>query len=111
MFETHFALKHRPFRATPDTERYYPASGHEQVLGRLLEAMRDEQGTTVLCGAAGTGKTLLAHCLLERLMSAATTVFLTNSHFATRAALLQAILYDLGKPFEGRSEQELRLAV
>ena len=110
MFETHFAMKHRPFRSLPDTQFYYPASGHEQVLARLVEAMRAEQGIAVLCGAAGTGKTLLCHCLIERLEAPA-TIFLTHSNFANRSALLQAILYDLGKPYEGKSEQELRLAI
>jgi type II secretory pathway predicted ATPase ExeA len=111
MFETHFAMKHRPFRSLPDTQFYYPASGHEQVLTRLAQAVRAEQGIAVLCGAAGTGKTLLCHCLLERLDAGQSTVFLTHSHFADRSALLQGILYDLGKNYEGKSEQELRLAV
>ncbi len=109
MFESHFGMKHRPFRSAPDTQRYYPAAGHEQVLARLLQAMRDEQGIAVLSGASGTGKTLLCHCLLERIESPG--IFLTNSHFADRAALLQAILYDLGQPYQGKSEQELRLAL
>src|SRR5580693_4120377 len=111
MFESHFGMKHRPFRSAPDTDRYYPASGHEQVLARLLQTLRDERGIAVLCGPAGTGKTLLCHCLLERLEAGVATVFLTNSHFANRAGLLQAILYDLGQPYQGMTEQELRLAV
>jgi type II secretory pathway predicted ATPase ExeA len=111
MFESHFAMRHRPFRSLPDSQCYYPAAGHEQVLSRLVQAMQAEQGICVLCGAAGTGKTLLCHCLIERLKPAPVSVFLTNSNFANRASFLQAILYDLGKPYEGRSEQELRLAV
>jgi type II secretory pathway predicted ATPase ExeA len=111
MFESHFGMKHRPFRSAPDTERYYPASCHEEVLARLLESLRDEQGIAVLSGAAGLGKTLLCHCLLERLERNIATIFLTNSHFTHRAGLLQAILYDLGQPYQGLSEQELRLAV
>jgi type II secretory pathway predicted ATPase ExeA len=38
-------------------------------------------------------------------------VFLTNGHLQRPADLFQAILYDLGLPYEGRREQELRLAV
>jgi type II secretory pathway predicted ATPase ExeA len=40
-----------------------------------------------------------------------TSAFLTNSHFGSRVGLLQAILYDFSLPYEGRSEQELRLAL
>src|SRR4029079_18448592 len=34
-----------------------------------------------------------------------------NSHVGDRTGLLQAILYDLSLPYEGRREQELRLAL
>jgi type II secretory pathway predicted ATPase ExeA len=36
---------------------------------------------------------------------------LTNGRAGSRAGLLQAILYDLSLPYEGRGEQELRLAL
>ena len=49
--------------------------------------------------------------LLERLGDGAATAFLTNSHFRDRAGLLQAVLYDLSLPHEGRGEQEMRLAL
>src|SRR5262249_22302049 len=35
----------------------------------------------------------------------------TNTHFADRASLLQGILHECGQPYEGKSEQELRLAL
>jgi type II secretory pathway predicted ATPase ExeA len=38
-------------------------------------------------------------------------IFLTHSHIPTQLSLLQTILYDLSLPYEGRSEQELRLAL
>ena len=38
-------------------------------------------------------------------------MFVTNSHLQRRADLFQAILYDLGMHYEGRGEQELRLAL
>jgi type II secretory pathway predicted ATPase ExeA len=62
-----------------------------------------------LTGEPGTGKTLLGYLLLERLGDNTASAFLTNSHFADRAALLQAILYDLGLPYDGDKEQPLRL--
>ena len=47
--------------------------------------------------------------MLERLGEETVSAFLTNSHFQDRSALLQAVLYDLSLPFEGGTEQELRL--
>jgi len=106
-----FGLRHRPFPATPDTSCYYPATSHEQALARLLRGLEDGEGVLVLTGEPGTGKTLLGHCLLERLGAGAACVFLTNSHVRDRAGLLQAFLYDLSLPYEGRGEQEMRLAL
>jgi type II secretory pathway predicted ATPase ExeA len=111
MYETHFGLRQRPFRASPDSGCYYPATGHEQALQRLLRALDDGEGPVLLTGAPGTGKTLLCHCLLERLGPDVTSAFLTQGHFGGRAGLLQAILYDLSLPHEGRGEQELRLSL
>jgi type II secretory pathway predicted ATPase ExeA len=111
MYQSHFGLRQRPFRSTPDTACYYPATGHERALAQVLEAVADDEGLVLLTGAPGTGKTLLGHCLVERLGPEVTTAFLTNSHFRDRTGLLQALLYDLSLPYEGRGEQELRLAL
>jgi type II secretory pathway predicted ATPase ExeA len=111
MYEAHFGLRARPFRPTPDAGSYYPATGHEQALARLQAALAEEEGMVLLTGLPGTGKTLLCHCLLERLGDGYTFAFLTNSHVGDAAGLLQAILHDLSLPYEGRGEQELRLAL
>ncbi len=104
-----FGLRCRPFPATPDRAFYYPASGHETALAELLRAIAEDQGLALLTGIPGTGKTLLVHCLLDRLGPEVTSAYLTNSHFADRLALLQAILFDLSLPYEDGSEQRLRL--
>jgi general secretion pathway protein A len=109
MYNSHFGLRQRPFPATPDPARYYPATSHERALARLLHGLADGEGLLVLTGPPGSGKTLLCHCLLERLGSEVATAFLTNSHVTDRAGLFQAILYDLSLSYEGRSEQEMRL--
>lgn len=111
MSSTHFGLRQRPFPAAPDPNRYYPATSHERALARLMNGLADGEGVLVLTGAPGTGKTLLCHCLMERLGPRANTAFLTNSHVGGRAGLLQAILYDLSLPYMDRGEQEMRLAL
>jgi type II secretory pathway predicted ATPase ExeA len=111
MYTSHFGLRRRPYRATPDVETYYPSTGHEQALAELQRAIADEEGVAVLTGEPGTGKTLLACMLMDRLGPDTRTALLTNSHLAGRADLFQAILYDLGQPYQGLSEQELRLAL
>ncbi len=109
MYQKRFGLARRPFPATPDADRYYPATGHEAVLGALGRGLADDEGILVLTGAPGTGKSLLAQLLIDRLPEGHVAALVTNSHLPDRAALLQAILYDLGLPYADRSEQTLRL--
>jgi type II secretory pathway predicted ATPase ExeA len=110
MDATLFGLRQRPFPVTPDSSAYYPATSHEHALERLVGGLADGEGVLLLSGDPGTGKTLLCHCLLERLGDVS-SVFLTNSRLPDRTSLLQSILFDLGLPYESRSEQEMRLAV
>src|SRR5437867_350011 len=104
-----FGLRQRPFRSTPDSASYYPATGHELVVGRLLQALREDEGLLLLTGVPGVGKTLLCHTLLER-RGDGLSILLTNSHYSNRTALLQALAFEMALPYEGRGEQELRLA-
>ncbi len=117
MIEAHFGLRRRPFPVSPDHACYYPATSHERALARLLAGLTDGEGLLVLTAPPGLGKTLLGHCLLDRLgvrpgePDQVEAVFLAGTQARDRAGLLQAILYDLSLPHEGRSEQEMRLAV
>jgi type II secretory pathway predicted ATPase ExeA len=111
MSHSHFGLDRRPFPATPDDACYYPAEGHERALTRLLAGLADGEGVLALVGGPGTGKTLLCHRLLEHLADQAECVCLTHTHLRDRAGLLQAVLFDLGLPHAGRTEQEMRLTL
>jgi general secretion pathway protein A len=109
MYETRFGFQQRPFPATPDSTSYYPASAHERALSLLRQAIDNQLGLALLTGDPGSGKTLVGQCLLERLGQNTLNAFLTNSHFQDRTALFQAVLYDLSLPFDGGTEQVLRL--
>ncbi len=111
MYIEHFGLRERPFRSTPDLAFYYPATGHEQALSQLHQGLSDEEGLLLLTGEPGVGKTLLCHCLLERLGEQVRSAYLTNTHFPDRHAMLQALCFDLSMPHTASSEQELRLAL
>jgi len=111
MSDTRFGLRRRPFRPTPDTDAYFPAATHETALHQLRRALDDDDGITLLTGEPGTGKTLVARKLLEDLDESVRVVLLTNSHVSRKGDLLQAILFDLGMPYQGLTEQVARLAV
>jgi type II secretory pathway predicted ATPase ExeA len=109
MYETRFGLRQRPFPATPDSACYYPATGHERALARLQQVLEDGESVGLLTGEPGTGKTLLVLVLLQRLGPTVVSAFVTNSRLRDRAALYQALLYDLSLPYEEAGEQALRL--
>jgi type II secretory pathway predicted ATPase ExeA len=109
MYEKRFGLARRPFPATPDSDRYYAATGHEIALAALLRALADDEGIALLTGVPGTGKTLIGQVILDRLPEGTPTAFITNGHVSDRTGLLQAILYDLRLPYADRGEQVLRL--
>ncbi len=111
MYDRQFGLRRRPFRPTPDTDAYYPATGHERALEDLRQAIDDEEGLILLTAEAGMGKTLIARRLLETLSEDIRPVLLTNPHFAARGDLLHAILFELDLPYRGLGEQDARLAV
>jgi general secretion pathway protein A len=111
MCESRFGLRRRAFPATPDHTCYYPATTHEQALQQLQEGLADGEGILLLVGEPGTGKTLLGHCLLDRLGPTTQAAFLTQSPTLARSGLLLALLYDLSLPHQGLSEQEMRLSL
>lgn len=107
----HFGLSRRPFRPAPAPELFVPAGPHAAAADRLRAAFDAGDGVALLDGGPGTGKTLVAVRLLESLGPAAVPVFLPSARFARPAELHQAILFDLGLPYQGMGESELRLAV
>jgi type II secretory pathway predicted ATPase ExeA len=111
MYLSHFGLRAQPFRTSPDVDAYYPATTHEAAIADLSRALEDEEGLLLLQGGPGTGKTLVAHRLIEGMPAGTRTVFLTHGSFRERTELLQAILFDLGLPYQEMSEQELRLSL
>lgn len=109
MYEEFFGLQRRPFSATPDANCFVPLEAHQGVLDALAVSCERGQGISVLTGEAGLGKSLVGLRLAFELQPTFATAFLGHSAYATRRALLQAILYELNRPFDRKAEQELRL--
>ncbi len=109
MYEEFFGLQRRPFSATPDANCFVPLETHQGVLDALAVSCERGQGIGVLTGEAGLGKSLVGLRLAFELQPTFATAFLGHSAYATRRALLQAILFELNRPYERMGEQELRL--
>lgn len=108
---SHFGMERSPFRPAVDTSAYFPAPSHESALAALAAAFARREPAVLIDGVPGVGKSLVARKWLDDLLPEVPRVLLPNSHAERPGELLQAILFDLGQPYQGLSEQELRLAV
>jgi len=111
MYEAFFKLRERPFTAAPSAERYFPATAIENARKTLARSIERAEGAGLIIGPTGTGKTLLCMVLAHEFQDRFATVLLSSGRLCTRRALLQAILFELGLPYRGMEEGELRLAL
>lgn len=108
---SHYGMERPPFRPAVDAAAYFAAPSHEAALAALAAAFARREPAVLIDGPAGVGKSLVARKWLDDLLPDVPRALLPNAHAERPADLLQAILFDLGKPYQGLSEQELRLAV
>lgn len=66
----YYGLNQEPFAIMPLTNFYYHNEQHDQAYMRLSRAVQNMKGLAVLVGDIGTGKTLLARRILEKLPEA-----------------------------------------
>jgi type II secretory pathway predicted ATPase ExeA len=111
MYEKCFGLKARPFLAAPREDRCHSNRLMDCARQTLSRSIERGEGPGLLIGPPGTGKTLLCQRLAHEFSERFTVVQLASGRLGTRTALLQVILYELGLPYRGMDEGELRLAL
>ena len=109
MYTSHFGFQNYPFGATPNANSFVSSETLHDVLNDVRFCIESGQGIAVVTGDAGVGKTTLCHKLAEELGSAYTSIILPNSNYSDRTALLQSILFELGRKYVRLGQQELRL--
>ncbi len=104
-----FNLDRQPFRPAVDPDSYYPSPSHDAALASVAAGFARRDQVVLLDGPSGVGKTLVARKWLEHLLPDVPRVMLPSARAEKPSDLLQAILFDMGKPYLGLTEQELRL--
>jgi len=111
MYEKYFSLCRRPFSSVPQIKEYFPAAAVEAARQNLIRCLQRGEGAGLAIGPSGSGKTLLCQLVAEHFQGQFRVAMLGRASITTRRALLQAILYELGQPYRGMDEGELRLAL
>src|SRR5690349_17193979 len=101
----------RPFLSAPNPKRYFAAGAIEEARQRIVRTIARSEGPALLIGAAGTGKSLLLAVLAEQFAPRLHVATVAGAQACTRRALLQTILAELGLPYRGMDEGELRLSL
>jgi type II secretory pathway predicted ATPase ExeA len=97
--------------AVPRTQFYHPARVIDAALHGIDRAIRRAEGISLVVGPPGTGKSLLLAKVAESVAEDFRVALLSGATICTRRALWQSILAELGQPYRGIDEAELRIAV
>jgi len=111
MYESYFQLSRRPFAFAPQAEYFFPGRTIEAARQTLTRCIDRGEGIGSVIGPSGTGKSLLLQVLARHFRNQFNVALLSNSHLPSRRALLQVILFELGLPYRGLDEGELRLSL
>jgi len=95
----------------PRVQFYHPAQVIDAGLQGIERAIRRAEGIALVVGQPGTGKSLLLAMVAEHVREDFDVALLSGARICTRRALWQAILAEIGEPYRGIDEGELRIAV
>ncbi len=96
MYWNYFGLERAPFALSPDPYFLCPTAAHEEALARLYYGIQERLGCLLLTGEVGTGKTLLARCLLQRLQAQGLAFSYLFDPRLRRDEFWHFVLHDLG---------------
>ena len=95
MLLDHYGLREQPFGVTPNPRFLFLSPSHREALASLLYGIESGRGFLALIAPPGMGKTTVLFQLLERLGTAARTVFLFRTQCGSRD-LMRSLMQDLG---------------
>lgn len=107
MYKSFFGLSRNPFEITPDPAFFFGTPRHNEALASLCHGIDRRKGFIVVTGEVGTGKTLLARCLVRTLRWNKVSFAYVFNPILSVAEFLQYVMTDLGMTVSGKSKAEL----
>lgn len=96
MYTKYWKLIEKPFENTPDPRFVFYSKKHDEALVRMMYAIKEEKGATMLSGEYGSGKTLLSRIIIDELIKNGTyEVALVTYPYLTSTQFLQELIYQL----------------
>ena len=83
MYETFFGLSRRPFAALPQVDQYVAVGAMENARSTLTRCVLRAEGSAMVVGPSGTGKTLLGLLLAAELGMQMRVVALPGGRFTS----------------------------
>ena len=100
-----------PFPAFPSTSRYVALGPIEEALTRVSRSIEAREGTSLVIGPPGTGKSLLSAMLAAHFVETHDVVVLGEAAIGDPAAFLRHLLHKLGVDLKGTSDNDLQLSL
>jgi general secretion pathway protein A len=96
MYLDHWKLREKPFENTPDPRFLYPSRQHCEGLERMLYAIGEEKGCSLLTAEYGCGKTVLVRTVINNLDSSLYNLALINYPIFERDSFLREVAQQFG---------------
>jgi general secretion pathway protein A len=107
MYRKYYGLARNPFDISPDRHFFYPTPRHNEALANLNYGVQRRRGFIVVTGEVGTGKTLLARCLLDTLASNRISFAFVFNPVLSVEDFLYYVIMDLRLPIQGKRKSEI----
>jgi type II secretory pathway predicted ATPase ExeA len=107
MYNNFFGFDKKPFAHNPNPDFLFLGKTHKAVLSSLKSGLLNQFGMMVVTGDIGTGKSILAHSLLNQLEQNYTAAILTNTQYKTVEEMLKNIFIAFGIIYRGKNLTEL----
>jgi type II secretory pathway predicted ATPase ExeA len=111
MYLSYFGLSRKPFSAVANPECIFSGTQFVETMETIRFSILADQGISLLTSQAGLGKSLMLQALTEELTPSHKPIYLATTGIPGRSSFLQAILFEMKRPYSHLGEQELRLSL